>query len=637
MTTQYLIAQWDYAAEGEFELSFRQGDRIKLLEKHNDDWWEGELNNVIGFFPANRTILEQPNHSFSNDNPPVTNDTATTVMKEPTSPPPLISITPPIQHKELNNNNNTTTTLQELPPGWAYAYDQEGTIYYFNEDTGESRWEVPTTNNKQLSQQQQDHPVPLPPRTSSNQTALSSQHTTTTTPSTIFPLEDTDLDATFNQFDPEVMKKLSLDHLESESIRYQGYIQMKMVSDNVKLSSWKMYYAVLLRGYLLFYKEAHVKHRKKLIPPVGSFDLDDCQIDTAGKQDTKRKHCFMITIPPPRQKVTLYIQTAKDKECAAWLDAIMRELVLRKEGNHQDSDILQLLRTLTLDDSQMKVNKKMTKSTDGEMKEQKGKTKYDTISTVDGRGNKKHGWFSGNKSNRNDSLRPQHSNNNNEQQQQQSTSPNKTDIFGGYLRLDDHLEVPLIVRQCIQQVDERGLESVGIYRLSGPASTIQKYRSAYNRHEMVDLTEEHDINVATGLLKLYFRELQNPLMTFEYYDWFIDAARIPDYDDRMYQIKSIIHALPLENFKTLEYLMRHLNRVSLYSEINKMETSNLALIFSVGLLRTTQDDLSSIIHTDLQSKIIEAIIQQVDWFFEMDDDDDDDDDNEEIVEEKEKE
>jgi hypothetical protein len=35
---QYLIAVWDYAAEGEFELSFKQGDRIKLLEKHNDDW-----------------------------------------------------------------------------------------------------------------------------------------------------------------------------------------------------------------------------------------------------------------------------------------------------------------------------------------------------------------------------------------------------------------------------------------------------------------------------------------------------------------------------------------------------------------------------------------------------------------------
>lgn len=34
----YVLAQWDYTAEGNFELSFREGDKIKLLEKHNDDW-----------------------------------------------------------------------------------------------------------------------------------------------------------------------------------------------------------------------------------------------------------------------------------------------------------------------------------------------------------------------------------------------------------------------------------------------------------------------------------------------------------------------------------------------------------------------------------------------------------------------
>jgi hypothetical protein len=35
---QYLTALWDYSAEGDFELSFSEGDKIKLLEKHNDDW-----------------------------------------------------------------------------------------------------------------------------------------------------------------------------------------------------------------------------------------------------------------------------------------------------------------------------------------------------------------------------------------------------------------------------------------------------------------------------------------------------------------------------------------------------------------------------------------------------------------------
>jgi hypothetical protein len=87
----------------------------------------------------------------------------------------------------------------------------------------------------------------------------------------------------------------------------------------------------------------------------------------------------------------------------------------------------------------------------------------------------------------------------------------------------------------------------------------------------------------------------------------------------MFQIKSIIHSLPKPNYMVLEHLMRHLHLVSSYSQINKMETSNLALIFSVGLLRSVQEDLSSIMMSDLQSKIIEAIIQQVDWFFEEDD------------------
>jgi hypothetical protein len=138
--------------------------------------------------------------------------------------------------------------------------------------------------------------------------------------------------------------------------------------------------------------------------------------------------------------------------------------------------------------------------------------------------------------------------------------------------------------------------------------------------EHVDLSQEQDINVATGLLKLYFRELKGPLLTYEYYESYLDAARISDYDERMFAIKSLLHVLPLVNYNTLEYLMRHLNRVAAHSEENKMEASNLSLIFSVGLLRSYQEDLSSIIHADLVNTVVESIIIQVDWFFERDED-----------------
>jgi hypothetical protein len=86
----------------------------------------------------------------------------------------------------------------------------------------------------------------------------------------------------------------------------------------------------------------------------------------------------------------------------------------------------------------------------------------------------------------------------------------------------------------------------------------------------------------------------------------------------MFQIKSVLHSLPKPNFIVLEYLMQHLSHVASYSEINKMEASNLALIFSVSLLRPVQGELSGIMQSDLQSKVIEALILQADWFFEQD-------------------
>ena len=54
------------------------------------------------------------------------------------------------------------------------------------------------------------------------------------------------------------------------------------------------------------------------------------------------------------------------------------------------------------------------------------------------------------------------------------------EIFGGQLKLDEDGNVPLVVRLCIEQVEARGLDSVGIYRLSGQTTSIQKYKAHFN-------------------------------------------------------------------------------------------------------------------------------------------------------------
>jgi hypothetical protein len=51
----FVTALYDFAGQGEGDLVFREGDRIKVLKKteSTDDWWQGELRGVRGSFPAN--------------------------------------------------------------------------------------------------------------------------------------------------------------------------------------------------------------------------------------------------------------------------------------------------------------------------------------------------------------------------------------------------------------------------------------------------------------------------------------------------------------------------------------------------------------------------------------------------------
>lgn len=51
----WVTALYEFAGEGQGDLAFREGDRIKVVKKteSTDDWWEGELKGVQGSFPAN--------------------------------------------------------------------------------------------------------------------------------------------------------------------------------------------------------------------------------------------------------------------------------------------------------------------------------------------------------------------------------------------------------------------------------------------------------------------------------------------------------------------------------------------------------------------------------------------------------
>jgi len=65
----------------------------------------------------------------------------------------------------------------------------------------------------------------------------------------------------------------------------------------------------------------------------------------------------------------------------------------------------------------------------------------------------------------------------------------------------------------------------------------------------------HDVNSVAGLLKQFFRELPDPLMTSELYLEFLAAARIEDVTVRRDSVHAVINSLPDPNYATLRVLI----------------------------------------------------------------------------------
>ena len=86
--------------------------------------------------------------------------------------------------------------------------------------------------------------------------------------------------------------------------------------------------------------------------------------------------------------------------------------------------------------------------------------------------------------------------------------------------------IPNVVELCVKTIEARGLSTAGIYRVSGHMSSIQNLKRAFNEGLDVEklIDKEPDINNIAALLKLYFRELREPLMLFDFYPSFIAAA-----------------------------------------------------------------------------------------------------------------
>ncbi|XP_053671707.1 rho GTPase-activating protein 100F [Anopheles nili] len=151
--------------------------------------------------------------------------------------------------------------------------------------------------------------------------------------------------------------------------------------------------------------------------------------------------------------------------------------------------------------------------------------------------------------------------------------------------------VPIILRRCVEEVERRGLDIIGLYRLCGSATKKRLLREAFERNSRaVELTPEHvpDINVITGVLKDYLRELPEPLFTKCLFQMTVDALGsvcLPDDPEGNAKLMlSILDCLPRANRATLVFLLDHLSLVVSASERNKMSAQALATALGPPLM-----------------------------------------------------
>ncbi|XP_063172795.1 rho GTPase-activating protein 30 [Candoia aspera] len=204
--------------------------------------------------------------------------------------------------------------------------------------------------------------------------------------------------------------------------------------------------------------------------------------------------------------------------------------------------------------------------------------------------------------------------------------PAKDRVFG--CDLVEHLQssghdVPQVLKSCTEFVEQHGILD-GIYRLSGVSSNIQKLRLEFDNDRNPDLNKEvylQDIHCVSSLCKAYFRELPNPLLTYQLYDKFAEAVAIQLEESRLEKIKEVLKELPAPHHRTLEFLMKHLVRMASFSSQTNMHVRNLAIVWAPNLLRSKDIEVcgfngtAAFMEVRIQSIVVEFILTHVDQIF----------------------
>ncbi|XP_029585601.1 rho GTPase-activating protein 5 [Salmo trutta] len=176
--------------------------------------------------------------------------------------------------------------------------------------------------------------------------------------------------------------------------------------------------------------------------------------------------------------------------------------------------------------------------------------------------------------------------------------------------------IPLFIEKCVDYIERTGLNTEGLYRVSGNKTDQDNIQKQFDQDHSVDLiVMDVAVNAVAGALKAFFADLPDPLIPYILHPELVEAAKIVDHIERLQVLKEIVRKFPAVNYEVFKYVITHLNRVSQQSKTTLMTADNLSICFWPTLMRPDFENKDTLSTTKLNQSVIESFIQQSHYFF----------------------
>jgi hypothetical protein len=182
-------------------------------------------------------------------------------------------------------------------------------------------------------------------------------------------------------------------------------------------------------------------------------------------------------------------------------------------------------------------------------------------------------------------------------------------------------DIPVFVEKAVSFLSGH-LNAEGLFRLSGQGSIVEQYRAALDGGQEIEFDTVTDPHVVTGLLKMWFRELPEPILTWDLYEPFVQALAEKNEFNRLTYVRTLLLQLPPTNRYVLQHLFKFLRQVATNSNVNKMASKNLSIVFGPNMLRKRKGNEASaevtmhMLNESNEYEVLTILIDHYDAVFE---------------------